>query len=91
MDGLKVALTRTMNSLARKQKLLRETDSNLGGDFVREGLGAVLSVKVPEPEFEGQTKTRLGNPEIRKIVDSIVAEVREIVDYICVILVDPGQ
>ncbi|KAK9808822.1 hypothetical protein WJX72_004299 [[Myrmecia] bisecta] len=74
VDGLKVALTRTLNSLARKTKALKEGDANLSGDHVREGLGAIISVKVPEPEFEGQTKTRLGNPEVRKIVEGIVAQ-----------------
>lgn len=74
LDGLKTSLTRTLNSLARKNKLLKEGDPNLAGDFVREGLGAVVSVKVEAPEFEGQTKTRLGNPSIRKTVDSIVSE-----------------
>lgn len=82
MDGLKTALTRTINSLSRKHKLLKDTDANLAGDFVREGLGAVLSVKIPDPEFEGQTKTRLGNPEIRRIVDSIVAQVGGLLDNI---------
>ncbi|GMH39786.1 hypothetical protein BSKO_07684 [Bryopsis sp. KO-2023] len=74
IDGLKTALTRTINSLARKNKLLKDSEPNLAGDFVREGLGSIISVKVPDPEFEGQTKTRLGNPEVRKIVDSIVSQ-----------------
>jgi DNA gyrase subunit B len=74
MDGLKAALTRTINSLARKSRALKEGDPSLPGDHVREGLGAVVSVKVPNPEFEGQTKTRLGNPEVRKLVDAVVAE-----------------
>ena len=74
MDGLKAALTRTINGLARKAKALKEGDPSLPGDHVREGLGAVVSVKVRNPEFEGQTKTRLGNPEVRKLVDSVVAE-----------------
>lgn len=54
---------------------MQETDPNLSGDHVREGLGAIVSVKVPNPEFEGQTKTRLGNPEVRKIVERVVSEV----------------
>lgn len=66
IDGLKAALTRTVNSLARKLKLLKEGDPNLAGDHVREGLGGVVSVKLPAPEFEGQTKTRLGNPEVNR-------------------------
>jgi DNA gyrase subunit B len=73
MDGMRAALTRTINALARKAKALKEGDPNLPGDHVREGLGAVVSVRVPDPEFEGQTKTRLGNPEVRKIVDGVVA------------------
>jgi DNA gyrase subunit B len=73
MDGFKAAVTRTVNSLSRKTKALKETDPNLSGDHIREGLGAVVSVKVPSPEFEGQTKTRLGNPEVRKIVDQVVS------------------
>lgn len=73
MDGFKAALTRTVNSLGRKSKALKDADPNLSGDHIREGLGAVVSVKVPAPEFEGQTKTRLGNPEVRKIVDNAVS------------------
>ena len=72
IDGFKAALTRTVNNLAKKSKALKDGDSNLAGDHIREGLGAVVSVKVPNPEFEGQTKTRLGNPEVRKIVESAV-------------------
>lgn len=62
-----------VNSLGRKSKALKDSDPNLSGDHIREGLGAVVSVKVPAPEFEGQTKTRLGNPEVRKIVDNAVS------------------
>ena len=69
------ALTRTMNTLGRKTKTLKDGEANLGGDHIREGLTAIISVKVPEPEFEGQTKTRLGNPEVRKILDSVLAKV----------------
>ncbi len=75
LEGLKTVLTRTINSTARKLKKLKEGDSNLAGENVREGLTAVISVKVPDPEFEGQTKTKLGNPEVRGIVDSFVGEV----------------
>lgn len=64
-----------MNTLGRKTKTLKEGEANLGGDHIREGLTAIISVKVPEPEFEGQTKTRLGNPEVRKILDSVLAKV----------------
>lgn len=74
MDGLKAALTRTINSLARSSKALKDGDPSLPGDHVREGLGGVVAVRVPDPEFEGQTKTRLGNPEVRKIVDGVVAK-----------------
>ncbi|MEB3355997.1 MAG: DNA topoisomerase (ATP-hydrolyzing) subunit B [Synechococcales bacterium] len=74
LEGLKAVLTRTMNNLARKRNKLKESDSNLAGENVREGLTGVISVKVPEPEFEGQTKTKLGNTEVRGIVDSFVGE-----------------
>eukprot|EP00208_Stichococcus_sp_RCC1054_P002844 CAMPEP_0206138648 /NCGR_PEP_ID=MMETSP1473-20131121/3463_1 /ASSEMBLY_ACC=CAM_ASM_001109 /TAXON_ID=1461547 /ORGANISM="Stichococcus sp, Strain RCC1054" /LENGTH=763 /DNA_ID=CAMNT_0053532137 /DNA_START=195 /DNA_END=2486 /DNA_ORIENTATION=+ len=74
MEGFKSSLTRTVNALARKLKILKEEQPNLSGDHIREGLGLVISVKVPEPEFEGQTKTRLGNPEVRKIVETIVTQ-----------------
>ena len=75
LEGLKTVLTRTMNNVARKRNKLKENDANLGGENVREGLTGVISVKVPEPEFEGQTKTKLGNTEVRGIVDSLVGEV----------------
>jgi DNA gyrase subunit B len=74
LDGLKAAVTRTVNSVGRKLGKLREAQPNIPGEFIREGLTAVVSVKVPEPEFEGQTKTRLGNPEVRQIVDTLVSE-----------------
>eukprot|EP00798_Chlamydomonas_sp_ICE-L_P011062 gene11062-18669_t len=74
MEGLRAALTRVVNNLARTQKLTKEGDPALIGDHIREGLGGVISVKVPDPEFEGQTKTRLGNPEVRKIVESAVTQ-----------------
>lgn len=75
LEGLKAVLTRTMNSIARKRNKLKDGDSNLAGENVREGLTGVISVKVPNPEFEGQTKTKLGNTEVRGIVDSLVGEV----------------
>ena len=75
LEGLKTVLTRTMNSYARKRNKLKDADKNLGGENIREGLTAVISVKVPDPEFEGQTKTKLGNTEVRGIVDSLVGEV----------------
>ncbi|NEO36928.1 MAG: DNA topoisomerase (ATP-hydrolyzing) subunit B [Moorea sp. SIOASIH] len=75
LEGLKTVLTRTMNAIARKRNKLKENESNLGGENIREGLTGVISVKVPEPEFEGQTKTKLGNTEVRGIVDSLVGEV----------------
>ena len=74
LDGLKVSLTRAVNTQARKAKLLKDADSNLGGDHIREGLSAVLAVWVPQPEFEGQTKTRLGNPEVRRVVEGVIGE-----------------
>jgi DNA gyrase subunit B len=75
LEGLKAVLTRTMNSIARKRNKIKESEPNLAGENVREGLTAVISVKVPDPEFEGQTKTKLGNTEVRGIVDSLVGEV----------------
>jgi DNA gyrase subunit B len=72
--GFKSALTRVINDYARKNNLLKSSDSNLSGDDIREGLTAVISVKVPDPQFEGQTKTKLGNSEIRGIVDSVTGE-----------------
>jgi DNA gyrase subunit B len=74
MTGFRTALTRVLNEYARKNKLLKDDDANLTGEDVREGLTAVVSVKLPEPQFEGQTKTRLGNPEVKGIAESIVAE-----------------
>ena len=74
LDGLKVSLTRAVNTQARKAKLLKDADANLGGDHIREGLSAVLAVWVPQPEFEGQTKTRLGNPEVRRVVEGVIGE-----------------
>ncbi len=75
LEGLKTVLTRTMNATARRLKKIKENESNLAGENVREGLTAVISVKVTDPEFEGQTKTKLGNTEVRGIVDSFVGEV----------------
>ena len=67
-------MTRATNDFARKQGILKEKDGNLSGDDVREGLTCVISLKIREPQFEGQTKTKLGNSEVRGIVDSIVTE-----------------
>ncbi|MGL4621601.1 MAG: toprim domain-containing protein, partial [Chroococcidiopsis sp.] len=75
LEGLKAVLTRTLNAIARKRNKIKENESNLAGENIREGLTAVISVKVPDPEFEGQTKTKLGNTEVRGIVDSLVGEV----------------
>ncbi|XAR68410.1 DNA topoisomerase (ATP-hydrolyzing) [Bertholletia excelsa] len=74
IDGMKASLTRTLNNLGKKSKILKEKDVNLSGEHVREGLTCVISVKVPNPEFEGQTKTRLGNPEVRRVVDQSVQD-----------------
>lgn len=71
LSGLRTALTRVMNDYGRKYNYLKERDDNLQGEDVREGLTAVLSVKLPNPQFEGQTKTKLGNSEIKGIVESI--------------------
>lgn len=75
LEGLKAVLTRTMNAIARKRNKIKENEPNLSGEHVREGLTGIISVKVPDPEFEGQTKTKLGNTEVRGIVDSLVGEV----------------
>jgi DNA gyrase subunit B len=69
--GFKTALTRVVNSYARKYQHLKEKDENFSGEDIREGLTAVISVKVLEPQFEGQTKTKLGNPDVRSVVDSV--------------------
>ena len=74
LSGFKQALTRTINDYARKIGTLKDNDDNLSGDDVREGITAVISIKVREPQFEGQTKTKLGNSEIRPIVDNLVSE-----------------
>ena len=74
LSGFKSALTRTLNSYARNRKLLKEKDQPMSGDDVREGLTAVISVRVREPQFEGQTKTKLGNSEVGGIVESILNE-----------------
>ena len=73
LTGFRTALTRALNDYGRKAKLLKDNDPNLSGDDVREGLSAVISVKIGEPQFEGQTKTRLGNPEVKGVVESVVA------------------
>ena len=73
LTGFRAALTRALNEYARRAKLLKDSDPNLSGDDVREGLAAVVSVKLAEPQFEGQTKTRLGNPEVKGLVESAVS------------------
>ncbi|NPV92473.1 MAG: DNA topoisomerase (ATP-hydrolyzing) subunit B [Firmicutes bacterium] len=72
--GFRTAVTRLINDYARRMNLLKENENNLTGEDVREGLTAIISIKVPEPQFEGQTKTKLGNTEVRGIVDTTVAE-----------------
>jgi DNA gyrase subunit B len=74
MTGFRSALTRVINDYARRQSFIKEADPNLIGDDIREGLSAVISVKLTDPQFEGQTKTKLGNAEVRSIVDSVVSE-----------------
>ncbi|GIN13141.1 DNA gyrase subunit B [Shouchella clausii] len=73
-SGFKTGLTRVINDYARKNGLFKENDPNLSGEDVREGLTAIISVKIPEPQFEGQTKTKLGNSEARTITDSLFSE-----------------
>ncbi|MFH1610594.1 MAG: DNA topoisomerase (ATP-hydrolyzing) subunit B [Patescibacteria group bacterium] len=72
--GFRTALTRTLNNYARKNNILKEKDVNLTGDDVREGLTAVIAVRVIDPQFEGQTKAKLGNPEVRTAVDQVFGE-----------------
>ncbi|SEW29909.1 DNA gyrase subunit B [[Clostridium] fimetarium] len=74
LAGFKNALTKTFNDYARTNKLLKENDPNLTGDDIREGLTAIVSVKIENPQFEGQTKQKLGNSEVRAVVDNIVSE-----------------
>ena len=74
LSGLRTALTRSINNIARKRNQLKEKDPPLDGNDVREGLTVVLSIKVPEPQFEGQTKTKLGNSEVKGIVDTVMTE-----------------
>ena len=74
LNGFKTALTRSINNYARKNGLLKSSDKNLTGEDVREGLTAIISIKIAEPQFEGQTKTKLGNPEVKNIVESITSE-----------------
>jgi len=72
--GFRAALTRALNNYARNKEILKEKDTNLSGEDVREGLTAIISVKVPEPQFEGQTKAKLGNPEVKPAVEDIFGE-----------------
>ncbi len=74
VTGFRTALTRVINDYARKNGLIKEKDENLTGDDVREGLTAVISVKLPDPQFEGQTKDKLGNPEVRGYVEQVLSE-----------------
>jgi len=74
LSGFKTALTRTINSYAQKNKLIKNSDITLQGEDTREGLTAIISVKIPDPQFEGQTKTKLGNSEVKGIVESITGE-----------------
>nr|UWI50197.1 DNA topoisomerase (ATP-hydrolyzing) subunit B [Clostridioides difficile] len=74
LSGFKAALTKTVNDYAKRNKFLKENDVNLLGEDIREGLTAVVSVKLPEPQFEGQTKTKLGNSFMRGVVDSVTVD-----------------
>lgn len=74
LDGFKQAVTRTINDYAREKGILKEKDSNLTGDDCREGLAAIISVKLHDPQFEGQTKTKLGNSEMRQLVSGAVSQ-----------------
>lgn len=72
--GFRAAMTRVINDYARKNSLLKEKEDNLGGEDIREGLTAVILVKLPDPQFEGQTKNKLGNPEVRRYVEQVMNE-----------------
>ena len=74
LTGFKSALTKFLNDYGRDKKILRKNDPNLRGEDIREGLVAIISIKIPEPEFEGQTKTKLGNPEVASLVTGILQE-----------------
>jgi len=74
LSGFKNAVTKTFNDYAKRNKLLKENESNLSGEDIREGLTAIVSIKIENPQFEGQTKQKLGNSEARAVVDSIVSE-----------------
>lgn len=74
LTGFRTALTRALNDYARREGYVKENEEGLTGDDVREGIVAVISVKIPEPQFEGQTKAKLGNPEARTAVDSVISE-----------------
>ncbi len=74
LTGFRSAVTKTINDYARKFNFLKDNDKNLSGEDVREGMAAIISVKLPEPQFEGQTKSRLGNAEVRTIVESAINE-----------------
>lgn len=74
LSGFKTAMTKVVNDYSRKNGILKEKDSNLLGEDIREGLTAVISIKLPEPQFEGQTKTKLGNTAVRGVVDSVTVE-----------------
>ncbi len=74
VEGFRAALTKTFNDYARSNKLLKDSEPNLSGEDIREGLTAIISVKIPEPQFEGQTKQKLGNSEARGAVNSIVSQ-----------------
>lgn len=74
LAGFRNALTKTFNAYAREKKILKDSDPALTGDDIREGLTAIISIKIEEPQFEGQTKQKLGNSEARGAVDAVVSE-----------------
>lgn len=74
LQGFRNAITKTFNDYARSAKLLKDSEPNLSGEDIREGLTAIVSVKIEDPQFEGQTKQKLGNSEARGAVDNIVSE-----------------
>ncbi len=79
LTGFRAALTKTINNYAKREGFLKESEENLKGEDIREGLTSVISVKLREPQFEGQTKAKLGNPEVRIVTDSLVSE--QLIDF----------
>ena len=79
MEGFRSALTKTFNDYARKNKLLKESEPNLSGEDIREGMTAIISVKIEDPQFEGQTKQKLGNSEARGAIERCIRQAGDLI------------